>query len=852
MARPKTILLLTLPAILGVFAYNAFTDSNGPSGGYTGAPSENACNSCHTGTLRTAGTNWLKIKLLGNFTGNGYIPDSTYTLTVTYRESGRARYGFQITCLTAANDPAGTFTATNTRVKRVTASVSGKTREYIEHTSTGTSPVVSDSVAWTFSWKAPSANLGNLVFYVALNATNNNSNSSGDSIFTKKFTVAPSTLLPKATAGADVSSSCTGYGVQFKGSGTNSPTSYSWSFPTGTPTTSTAQNPLVTYTSAGTKLAILTVRNSKGISKPDTFRLTVLQSPSAVIGGANTVTICPGDSLRLTANSVPGASYFWPSLNRSGVSVFVKDSGNYSVRVTANNGCMATSQPVKVLWYPVPATQLSLSADSLCSNQTLNLTATATGADSFLFYRNGKLLATQKSNVYVDLKPIQDGRYSARSKGTNGCPGPLSAEKKIFVRTKSKAPAPLMTTQKSTRIGFAWAKVSGALRYEISGDSGKTWQTADTDTSHLFTGLKAASDYRFHFRVLNASPCNPSDTFLIVSTPGCGGRVITVLHEDSICVGNQTLVIVRGLGGSRYSTSLGGIYSRDTIYILKPAGTATYNLTVKDSSDLSCPDFRRSFSIRVDTPSLLSVQYSKLPGSLCVGDTLLVSAGSGFSNYELRVNNVLTGTNSSGKLQLLPGTANSKDSLMVIGRKAACAVKSAPAELLYRSLPDASFKANGYVIFNFMPNDTGLQRYQWDFGDGNTSLAKKPTHQYGMASYFKTLVVGLQVRDAFGCSSADTSLIFVGGPDGVTEASAAGFNVFPIPAGNELNIVSEQTGTMMVQLLTMQGQQVGAEVQGSGKLRIPLEGIGQGTYLLLIELRGRKYYRSVSVVNGLR
>ncbi len=56
----------------------------------------------------------------------------------------------------------------------------------------------------------------------------------------------------------------------------------------------------------------------------------------------------------------------------------------------------------------------------------------------------------------------------------------------------------------------------------------------------------------------------------------------------------------------------------------------------------------------------------------------------------------------------------------------------------------------------------------------------------------------------------------------------------------------------MVQLLTMQGQQVGAEVQGSGKLRIPLEGIGQGTYLLLIELRGRKYYRSVSVVNGLR
>jgi PKD repeat protein len=845
----RKLLFLFTPALFLFLAYKASTNTSGPGGGYAGAPGENTCNTsgCHTGTLIKAGVKWSKIRFIGNFTGNGYIPDSTYTVTVTYRESGRARYGVQITCLTAANDPAGTFTATNSRVQRVTTTVSGKTREYISHTSTGSAPVVSDSVAWTFSWKAPSANLGNLKFYVALNAANNNSQSSGDSIYNRNFNLAPSSLLPAAIASADVSSSCTGYKVQFKGSGTNSPTSYSWSFPTGTPTNSTTQNPQVTYTTTGTKLGILTVRNSKGVSKPDTVRITVLQSPAASIGGPNSLNICPGDSIRLTANTVSGATYFWPGLNKSGISVFVKDSGSYTVRVTGTNTCMSTSAPVRVSLFSVPQTSLSLSSDSICSDQVLGLAATATGADSFLFYRNGSMVARQKSNIFVDTKPANGARYSARSKSSNGCLGPFSPERTLFVRQGISAPSPVVNLQKSDRIGFRWLSLPGALRVEVSADSGKTWKRADSDTSHLFSGLSSATDYRFYFRTVSPSPCSTADTSIIVSTAGCGGRVITVLHDDSICLGQETKIIIRGLSGARFGTSIGGNFSRDTVYILKPTATANYTVLVKDSADLSCPDFKRSFGIRVDEVPAFSVNYDKAPDALCAGDTLLFTAASGFISYQIRLNGKIIANTPNKRMSIFSAEAKSGDSLQVFGRNGAC-VSSAPAvQLKYRNLPEAGFTGKGFVSFEFLPKDTSLTLYQWDFGDGNTSSAKKPTHTYGSAWYFKNVLTRLKVADAFNCSASDTLRVFVGGPDGVSEATEAGIRVYPIPANKELFVHAERHKLLGAVLFNVQGMSVREINVNATHLKMPLDRIQPGNYMLLLRTESGNFYRSVVI-----
>jgi len=64
--------------------------------------------------------------------------------------------------------------------------------------------------------------------------------------------------------------------VTFADTSTNSPTSWSWSFPGGTPSTSTAQNPTITYNTIGTYDVTLTATNAQGSdSETKTAYITV-------------------------------------------------------------------------------------------------------------------------------------------------------------------------------------------------------------------------------------------------------------------------------------------------------------------------------------------------------------------------------------------------------------------------------------------------------------------------------------------------------------------------------------------------------------------------------------------------
>jgi PKD repeat protein len=71
-------------------------------------------------------------------------------------------------------------------------------------------------------------------------------------------------LAPVANFSASKTVITKGETVTFTDLSTNSPTSWSWSFAGGTPSTSTSQNPAVTYSTAGTYKVVLTATNSAG------------------------------------------------------------------------------------------------------------------------------------------------------------------------------------------------------------------------------------------------------------------------------------------------------------------------------------------------------------------------------------------------------------------------------------------------------------------------------------------------------------------------------------------------------------------------------------------------------------
>src|SRR5688572_12456895 len=95
--------ILTLGIYIVYASVSGVTNNGGPGAGYTNAPSESNCatGGCHSQfSLNPTQANLSNMNLANTFTGGGYIPDSTYILTLSYSQSGISKYGFSITCLT--------------------------------------------------------------------------------------------------------------------------------------------------------------------------------------------------------------------------------------------------------------------------------------------------------------------------------------------------------------------------------------------------------------------------------------------------------------------------------------------------------------------------------------------------------------------------------------------------------------------------------------------------------------------------------------------------------------------------------------------------------------------------------
>lgn len=118
---------------------------------------------------------------------------------------------------------------------------------------------------------------------------------------------------PEASFTASASSTCTPSTVTYTNASTGSNMSYQWTFPGGTPASSTLENPTVTYNTGGTYNATLVVTNSGGT---DTYTLTnavtVNQTPPTPvitdINGVLNSSATSGNQWYANGTLIPGAT----------------------------------------------------------------------------------------------------------------------------------------------------------------------------------------------------------------------------------------------------------------------------------------------------------------------------------------------------------------------------------------------------------------------------------------------------------------------------------------------------------------------------------------------------------------
>jgi hypothetical protein len=164
---------------IGAYSHFDARFSGGADFGKTGAPGENNCTQCHSGT---AIANSTVTFLSFSGTNNKYIPGSTYTINVELVGAPSPTNGFEIVALRNSDDAnVGSITITdvaNTQLKN------GNSRTYVTHTSTG-----STISSWNFDWTAPINPEGDITFYVATNVSNDNGGTSGDEIHLKELVI---------------------------------------------------------------------------------------------------------------------------------------------------------------------------------------------------------------------------------------------------------------------------------------------------------------------------------------------------------------------------------------------------------------------------------------------------------------------------------------------------------------------------------------------------------------------------------------------------------------------------------------------------------------------------------------
>ncbi|MBL7922958.1 MAG: PKD domain-containing protein, partial [Bacteroidia bacterium] len=203
---------------------------------------------------------------------------------------------------------------------------------------------------------------------------------------------------------------------------------YAWIRLPSTPVGTNSPNLTIIANTPGTFTYQVTVTAANGCTGMATYTVNVDPVPSsASIVASGPLTFCNGDSIKLTV-SPPGFTYLWskspapavPSPQNAANSLWVTQSGTYSVIVQTANGCAYPAiAPLTITVNPLPPA--SISGDTvLCEGETLKLTSTPDGGSTYAWTGPA---ASGNTNPFVKTNMLltDAGYYKVVVTNSYGC-----------------------------------------------------------------------------------------------------------------------------------------------------------------------------------------------------------------------------------------------------------------------------------------------------------------------------------------------------------------------------------------------------------------------------------------------
>ncbi|MCF8244899.1 MAG: PKD domain-containing protein [Saprospiraceae bacterium] len=649
-----------------------------------------------------------------------YATPGTYSVTLIASNSAGSDTTTLANYITAQGPPAAGFTAmTNVFVANFTNT-----------TTNGT------SYAWTFGDGGTSTATNpshtypeDGVYTVVLTATG----PCGTATATQQVSISS---LPVAGFNAMQTNGCAPFTVQFQDQSSSNTTTWAWSFPGGTPATSTVQNPSVTYSTPGSYNVSLTASNPLGMNTAmQTNYITVGTVPTAGFTAATT-----GLTANFTNSSAGATSYSWnfgdgQNSTQADPSHTYTVDGTYTVVLTSTNACGTATSTQTVVAYTQPTAGFDASTTSGCAPLTVQFSnQSSANAETFSWSFPGGTPATSTAeNPTVVYNTA--GTYTVTLTVSN--PAGQNTSTQTNYITVNTAPAAGFTGMVAgTTVTFNNMTTNATSYAWDFGDSGSSTMQ---NPSHTY-----ATDGVYEVTLTATNECGsteingqfsivtpPTAGFSAAQTSGCAPLMVTFNNESSA---NATSFAWSFPGGMPANST-----QENPVVTYNTAGTYDVMLTVTNSAGS-------------DTYTLTSyVTVSTVP---TVGFTSAVNGASVmFTNTSANATSYLWTFGDGGtSMEANPIYTYTADDVYTVTLTATneCGQSVVTHQVVIATTaPQAFFSAEPTtgcapitVVFN-NESSANAQTFEWSFPGGTpaTSTEMNPTVTYSAAgSYNVTLI----------------------------------------------------------------------------------------------------------------
>jgi PKD repeat protein len=717
----------------------------------------------------------------------------------------------------------------------------------------------------TAQWRTETVNLtpyvGNSKVIVAFK----NLSGYGNRLFVDNINLTgiPSSNPPVASFTTTTTTICSGSTVSYTNTSTGSPTSYSWSFPGGTPSTSTLANPVVTYATPGIYSVSLTATNGSGSN-------TSTQTNSIVVNAVPTATstnqtICAGNTATLTATgSTAGGTFNW-SNGQTGSSIQVSPTTttNYTVTYTAN-GC--TSSPATSTVTVSAAPTVTSTNQTICGGNTATLTATGSTAGGTFNWSNGQ------TGSSIQVSPTTTTSYTV-TYTANGCTSSPATS------TVTVSAAPTVTSTNQTICGgntatlTATGSTAGGTFNWSNGQTGSSIQVSPTTTTSYtvtYTANGCTSSPAASTVTVNAAPtvtstnqsiCAGSAATLTATGSTAGGTFnwsngqtgssiqvspttttnytvtytangcasapatsivtvnpIPVLSGNSVSIcsgGTATLAVTSSVTGGNYTWISGQSGNSITV---SPTSTSSYTVTHSANGCASAP---LTLTVNVTAAPSISLTGATACEGSSVNLTPQVNIGGGTYSWN-------TGQ-SSPTLTVAPTATTTYTVTYTVS---GCAPVNSSAIVTIQPLPTVDLGPDTVVCEYNLPivlstqSSTAGAQYSWSTGAISSSI------QVNTGGLF-SLTANLN-----GCTDADSILVTVESCASISELENQ-VKLYPNPTTGIVFLNFNETEDVEIALINSIGQCV-RNISGKGEqMQIDISDLSEGMYQFVITLNDR-------------